>query len=181
MSDDKLIAAVQNGDVDEIRRLLSAGADVHERDEQGWTPLNWAAGRGDAAAVTALLERGADVTLTGRDLRTPLQIAKAAGHAEVAELLTAAEQEKGVWEDPAETRPYCRAYHLQELRGHAAFAVGDGDGEELTDDDVVYLHQDFTVTRSMWHGEDVLFADVDEEWKSFCRQKLEFAIPADLL
>lgn len=181
MSDHELIPAVQSGDVEEVKRRLAAGADVDERDDQGWTPLNWAAGRGDAAMVEALLEGGADVTLTGRDLRTPLAIAKAAGRDEVAELLTAAEKERGVWEDPASTRPYCRAYPLQELRGFAAFEVGGDGGGELADDDVVYLHQDFTVTRSMWHGEEVLFADVDEAWKSFCRDELEFAIPADLL
>lgn len=199
MSDTPLIDAVRSGDGEEIERRLDAGADVHERDEQDWTPLNWAAGRGDADAVRRLLERGADVTLTGRDLRTPLAIAKAAGHAEAAELLTAAEREAGVWEDPAETRPYCRAYYVEELRRHPAFAAGEasapaaeesaesvedapaGEAGEEGEEEVVFLHQDFTVTRSMWHGEDVVFADVDEEWRAFCRERLEFAIPADLL
>ena len=198
MSDDlQLIAAATEGDADKARELLEQGADVHQSDEQGWTPLNWAAGKGDAGMVRLLLERGADVTVTGRDNRTPLMIAKAAGRTEVAEILTAAEQDKGVWEDPRETRPYCKAYYLRDLRkfsdwteeapaseaesGNGSPARDEDDDAELTDESIVYVHQDFTVTRSMWHGEDVIFDDVTAEWRRFCERELEFAIPEDLL
>lgn len=199
MSDElQLIAAGKEGDVDKARELLDQGADIHQQDEQGWTPLNWAAGRGDAAMVRFLLERGADVTVTGRDNRTPLMIAKAAGRKEVALILTEAEKEKGVWEDPRETRPYCKAFYLRDLRQFSgwrekdvlangapgpAASAGEGDEKErtLTDESIVYVHQDFTVTRSMWHGEDVVFDDVTPEWRRFCEEELEFAIPEDLL
>lgn len=193
MSDLQLIAAATEGDVDKARELLDQGADVHESDEQGWTPLNWAAGKGDAEMVRLLLERGADVTVTGRDNRTPLMIAKAADRQEVTEVLKTAEQDKGVWEDPRETRPYCKAHYLRDLRKFPDWSekepsseagdadTGDGDASELTDDSIVYIHQDFTVTRSMWHGEDVVFDDVTPEWQRFCEVELEFAVPEDLL
>lgn len=193
MSELKVIEAAKNGDREALAALLAVGADVNEQDDQGWTPLNWAAGKGDAETVKALLEGGADVTLTGRDNRTPLMIAKAASRKEVAEILTEAEKEKGVWEDPRLSRPYCKAYYLKDLRQFADWSEKEpeaggeesdeegGEGGPLTDESIVYIHQDFTVTRSMWHGEDVVFDDVTPEWSEFCETKLEFAIPEDLL
>jgi hypothetical protein len=191
VSDDlELISAVKEGDGERARELCDAGADVHQRDEHGWTPLNWAVGQGDAELVRLLLDRGADVTETGRDNRTPLMIAKAAGHQEVAGILAEAERAKGVWEDPRETRPYCKAYYLDALRRFDAWNEGDAatpeqDDEEdsgpLTDESIVYVHQDFTVTRSMWHGEDVVFDEVTPDWRVFCERELEFEIPDDLL
>jgi len=197
-ADPELITAVKEGDIDQVRDLCEGGADLHQQDEHGWTPLNWAAGQGHVELVRLLLDRGADVTRTGRDNRTPLMIAKAAGREEVAELLTEAEKEKGVWQDPRETRPYCKAYYLEELRRfdgwteNEAAGAGDGDhaaegpdGDEvagpLADQSIIYVHQDFTVTRSMWHGEDVVFDEVTPDWRVFCETKLEFAIPEDLL
>lgn len=184
MSEPDIIGAARSGDRERLKALLDDGADVNTRDEQGWTPINYAAGKGDAEAVRLLLEHGADPTLTGRDNRTPLMIAKAANRKEVAEILTAAEKERGVWKDPRENRPYCKAYYLRDLRRFEGWSENaeDGDASEaLGEDSIVYLHHDFTVTRSMWHGEDVVFEDVSATWKEFCEGKLEFAIPEDLL
>lgn len=194
----ELIAAVKAGDANRVLELLKAGADVHEQDDQGWSPLNWAAGRGDAEVVRLLLEWGADPTKTGRDHRTPLMIAKAAGHEEVTAIITEAEKERGVWADPRLTRPYCKAYYLESLRsfdewpeatggpdrGEAGEAVtedGYGDPGLPTGQSIVYIHHDFTVTRSMWHGEDIVFDTITPKWKSFCERELEFAVPRDLL
>jgi uncharacterized protein len=186
VSEQQVIEAAKNGDREALEKALSAGADVNEQDEQGWTALNWAAGAGDAETVRFLLDRGADATLTGRDNRTPLMIAKAADRKEVAEILTAKEQELGVWEDPRKTQPYCKAYYLKDLRGFdewssvAAEPAGEnGDGAQ--GDDIVYIHQDFTVTESMWHGEDVIVGEVTPAWQAYCEGPLEFAIPDDLL
>ena len=62
----RVIEAVKNCDLETLKDLLEERADVNEQDEQGWTALNWAAGRGDAQAVSLLLEHGADVARTGR-------------------------------------------------------------------------------------------------------------------
>ena len=148
--------------------------------------------------VWPLLDRGADVTKTGRDNRSPLMIAKTADRKEAADLLTEAEKDRGVWEDPRETRPYCKAYYLRDLRRFgtwcekAAASYGNGDGAtaavkdekdsgSLTAESIVYVHQDFTVTRSMWHGEDIVFDEVTPDWRVFCERDLEFDIPEDLL
>lgn len=192
MSETKVIEAAKDGDRDTLETLLDGGADINEQDEEhGWTALCWASGAGDVETVKLLLEKGADVTLTGRDNRTPLMIAKAADRKEVAKILTEKEKELGVWEDPRETQPYCKAYYLKDLRQFDDWSeiateplVEEDEDEEprpAQDDDIVYIHQDFTVTESMWHGEDVIVDEVTPEWKTFCESKLEFAIPEDQL
>src|SRR5690349_5545334 len=121
MSEGPLIAAVKAADCAQVQRLLDGGHDVHERGENEWPALNFAAGKGDRALVRLLIDRGANVFLTGADGRTPYQIAVAASHREVAEDLRSREEDIGgdalrassrEWE----TRPYCKAYRLQELR-----------------------------------------------------------------
>src|ERR1044072_6974578 len=91
MSDLQLIDAVKTGQLAKVEQALNAGADIHQQDEQGWTPLNWAAGRGDLDVVKLLLDRGADPLRVGRDERTPYNIALAAKHVDVARLLKQAE------------------------------------------------------------------------------------------
>jgi hypothetical protein len=194
MSDHELIDAVKRKDIDGLKKLITEGGDVNQRDAQGWTPLSWAAGEGDVGAVELLLDSGADITLTGKENWTPLMIARAANRAEVVEVLKAAEKARGVWKDPLEGRTYCKAFVLKDLRewaswaeksSHAGAASGaNGGGSEaapLSDDDVVYLHHDFTVTASLWPGENIIFDQVTPDWEEFCRTRLNFAVNEDLL
>ena len=39
---------------------MEAGADIHAKDTDGWTPLFWAVEGGHGAAVAALVGRGAN-------------------------------------------------------------------------------------------------------------------------
>jgi ankyrin repeat protein len=181
----KIIAAAQQGDLQALEALVAAGADVNEKDEQGWTALHWSAGRGDAGAVNLLLEHQADVTLVGRDNRTPLMVARAAGRHDAVSVLTAAEKAKGVWKDPRESKPYCKAYYWKDLARYPQWAgpssQGNGTEQIVDSDSILYVHQDFTVTRSVWPGENVIFKTITPEWIQFCKSELKFAIPADLI
>jgi ankyrin repeat protein len=56
-------AASAKGSVDEIRRLVQAGADVDARDGNGRTPLHVAAFQGHGAAARELIANGADPAL----------------------------------------------------------------------------------------------------------------------
>jgi hypothetical protein len=193
VSEQALIEAVKAGDTQKADAVLGAGADINAPGtEQEWTALNYAAGKGDLAMVELLLRRGADVFRTGRDKRTPYQIAVAAGHAAVARALAAAEAAAGgdtqrISSRQSETRPYCKAYYLKDLRRFAGWAESRSnwktDGENapaaFADDDIVFLHQDLTVTQSMFHNENVLMGKVTPEWRAFCHNELGFKVPDD--
>ncbi|HEU5374019.1 MAG TPA: hypothetical protein VFV38_01125 [Ktedonobacteraceae bacterium] len=78
-------------------------------------------------------------------------------------------------------RKYCKAYHLKDLRQFPSWNAHWQKEEELTEDTVVYLWDDFTVVKSPVLAEQgVLWKDVTPEWKAFCRETLHFEIPADL-
>lgn len=178
MGEPNVIDAVKRDDFDGLGRLISEGADVNYQDEHGWTPLSWAAGRGDAPMVKLLLDSGADVSVACKAGRTPLMIARAAGRAEAAQLLTAAEKARGGRNDRGHGPAYCRHYLMGDLRGWEKWPAEQA--RPLSNDEIVYLHQDFTVTRSIWPGEDVVFDEVTPEWIEFCRRSLNFSMPENL-
>jgi uncharacterized protein len=191
MSDLQLIDAVKTGQPAKVEEALNAGADIHQQDEQGWTALNWAAGRGDVEIVSLLLDRGADVFRTGRDQRTPYKIALAAKHTEVARLLKKAEQAVNGASSDSTYGNYARAYLLGDLRKFSDWreekinwketipAGENGNSSELSDDDVVFLQEDFSVTQLIWPGENVIFNRSTPEWIDFCTRELQFKVPDD--
>src|SRR5262249_29886391 len=142
---------------------------------------NWAAGKGNLALVTLLAESGADLFKVGRDLRTPYAIALAAGHVDVVRFLRQAEGKEEGGKPQRPERKYCKAYHMQSFRQFSGWTEsrinwkemkGDGDDsngkreqQAFSDNDIVFLHQDYTVTESMWHNENVIFNHVTSEWQ----------------
>jgi len=176
MSQIEFIEAIKSGNRSSVAEMIAAGAELNQQDKQGWTPLNWAAGSGQLEIVELLLERGADPLAVGRDLRTPQMIALAAGHSEVVKRLRRAEAEaKNGAVEPSD-RKYCTAYHVSDLRRYPSWT----EAQQLADEDVVFLHEDYTVTKSIWSGEDVIFSEVNDQWKQFCSNDLQFAVPDSL-
>jgi ankyrin repeat protein len=195
MNELRLIEEIKAENVASIKELIEAGADVNCQDEQGWTPLNWAAGKGDLEMVKLLVSRGADVFKVGRDQRTPYLIALAAGHVEVVKFLRQAEDKAGGEKSARPERKYCKAYYLRDLRQFPNWVEskinwkdeksqpsenGERKPQPGSDQDIAFLHQDYTVTQSMWHGENVIFNQVTTEWKEFCAGALRFKVPDDL-
>jgi ankyrin repeat protein len=190
MSQMELLEAVKSGNADLVKELIESGAEVNQQDKQGWSPLSWGAGKGHLAVVDLLLQHGADPLTVGRDLRTPQMIALAAGHTEVVKRLRQAEaQAKGGEAQDAE-RKYCNAYHLGDLRRYPDWTENKldngsdgaqyGEPQGLADADVVFLHHDYKVTKSMWADEDVIFDQVTDQWKAFCTNELRFIVPDSL-
>lgn len=171
----QLIEAAKTGAINRVQALIINGENLEQKDDYGWTALNWAAGRGDTEIVKLLLEAGANPINSGRDLRTPYQIALAAARVETATLLQKVEQESDIdSEKPA--RPFCKAYPVNAFYGFPEWQMK----QSLSEDAVVYLHQDFSVTESMWPGENVVFDSVSDDWRSYCRSRLGFHVPTDL-
>jgi hypothetical protein len=79
-------------------------------------------------------------------------------------------------------RKYCKAYHLKDLRQFGSWTEKRDESEaELSDEDVVYLWDDFTVVRSpVIPDKGLIFDDITPEWQAFCKGTLNFEIPEDL-
>jgi len=188
MSNTQLIEAVVSGNTTEVERMVKDGHDVNQHGtEQEWTALNYAAGKGNLEMLHLLLGAGADPFLTGRDKRTPYMIALAAGQVDACRILRTAEEKAGGDKDCVssrahENRRYCKAYELRNLRNFPGWSEQSGDADDaepLTDDSVVFVHQDLTVTRSMWHDQDVIFSTQEPNWEEFCTNVLKFKVPHD--
>lgn len=70
-----LARAVQDGQTDEIARLVAAGTDVESTGEHGTTMLQWAVMTNSIDGLSALLAAGADPDRTGHDGDGPLHLA----------------------------------------------------------------------------------------------------------
>lgn len=70
-----LNAAIKEQDIEEVRRLIDAGADINEVNAKGNAPLHFAAAYGTEGIVNLLLERGADWTIKNKYGSTPLAVA----------------------------------------------------------------------------------------------------------
>ncbi len=78
-------------------------------------------------------------------------------------------------------RKYCKAYYVKDLRQFRDWTEKrEEDETELTDEDVVYLWDDFTVVRSPILTKGLVFDNVTPEWQEFCQTTLHFEIPEDL-
>lgn len=75
-------------------------------------------------------------------------------------------------------RKYSKAYYLKDLRVYDGWKEAErGDGEELTDESIVYLQDNYTVVKDVFNEEDYIFSEVDDAWKAFCSENLDFEIP----
>jgi ankyrin repeat protein len=82
--------AAKQGDLAKVRALLESNPDlVSSKDDDGNTPLFWAAARGHADVAELLLANHAEVNAKNNSGSTPLKQAAFGGRADVVELLLA--------------------------------------------------------------------------------------------
>jgi len=174
MQDRSLIAAVKGGDLELVRALVATGQCLDEQDEHGWTPLCWAAGSGLQSIASMLIDGGADATKAGADRRTPYLIALAAGHAELARYLKGYLSTDGFSSGGVQ---YCKAYQASDLMRFPDWP--ENLAVELKDHSVVFVHPDYSVTKSIWPGVDVVFRSDSKAWQCFCSEALAFQVPED--
>ena len=179
-----LLQAIKANDGETLRTLIREGADPDECDENGWTALCWAASRGNSDAVEILCDAGASLFKCGDDQRTPYKIALAGSHREVARRLRDLERASGsdlqkTSSGDSEGRLYCKAYTGAELSRFSEWSTLTG-GVSIDSDELVFIHQNYIVTRSIWHDKDLLLTDVTAGWRAFCEQALGFKVPDDL-
>lgn len=90
MSEVALIDAIKRGDIVAVRKGLAEGANLHEEDSQGWTPLFHAAGRGNLAIVRLLISAGTDLNYGSQTGFTALFSAVLGGHCKIVKELLGA-------------------------------------------------------------------------------------------
>ncbi len=74
--------------------------------------------------------------------------------------------------------------NLQNLRPEQKIENGVKIEEQRTalhDDDILYLQENYVVTDGIVKDENIVFDDVNDEWKAFCEKGLEFDPVAYLL
>ncbi len=92
-----------------------------------------------------------------------------------------------------EVGQYCKAYPASVLRKYSHWTenssnvrkeqkVIDGDvveiGRILTDEDVLYLQENYVVTDGIFLNENIIFDQVNEEWQEYCNSVLNFEKPS---
>ncbi|MBC8261356.1 MAG: ankyrin repeat domain-containing protein [Planctomycetia bacterium] len=71
-----LAKEIDGGGVDNVRLLISKGADVNYRGNQNWTPVMIASRYSYREIVELLIQEGAEVNVSNNFGRTPLYFAK---------------------------------------------------------------------------------------------------------
>ena len=85
----EFIAAIESGDVAQVKQLLDAGADPNEGSATSPAPLAVAAIAGHEAVINVLLAHGARIDLANRNGQTPIIFAIEAGNVDIVRLLLA--------------------------------------------------------------------------------------------
>ena len=98
-------SVVEEGDLEEVERLIGEGVDVDER-TNGWPLLVEAASEGHAAVVRALVESGAAVDAMDNNGWTALHLAAENGNPEVVELLLKHTEDLNAKADKGHTAPH---------------------------------------------------------------------------
>ena len=80
---------VRDGDLAGVQAYLDAGVDINARDENGSTPLHWAALEGHKDIVELLINQGAQVNAKDNTANTPLDLAIRYEKLAIADLLRA--------------------------------------------------------------------------------------------
>ena len=87
---------------------------------------------------------------------------------------------------------YCKAYPITRLRAYQGWRekaenvrketrIVDGkeveEDRQLTDQDYLFLQENYVVTDGIFLDENIIFDDVTPEWTDFCKNVLQFDIP----
>ena len=80
---------------------------------------------------------------------------------------------------------YCKAYPIAKLHEFGDWAKYYRGPEKVvdsgnSDEDYLFLQENFTVTKGIFLDEDVVFDNVTSEWEDFCKNTLNFEVPADV-
>ena len=108
--DSALLWAVEKNRPDIVRSLIDRGAEVSYEDEDGYTPLHFAAISGYAQIVEILVQNDANVNGSSRARSTPLTLAARMGYANVVKYLLDHNADLTLRDGDGDTALHCAAY-----------------------------------------------------------------------
>lgn len=88
---------------------------------------------------------------------------------------------------------YCKAYPVERFQAFAEWdnsvrlapkssgqgdENGAGNDAEAAKSEILYLQENYTVTRGIFIDEEIVFDNVTPEWVSFCQDALNFEVPS---
>ncbi|MEE9368066.1 MAG: ankyrin repeat domain-containing protein [Pontiella sp.] len=94
-----MLHAIAKGDPVDVRNHLLLGADVNEKNKQGWTPLHFATVRGKLECALVLMENGAALNPRTGTEKTPLHFAGERGFLEIIKALVESGADMGAQDD----------------------------------------------------------------------------------
>ena len=103
-----------HGDVAEVNRLLSGGADPDEADRYGWSPLHFGVPLAGLEMVWVLLAAGADPAARGGGGATPLMLAASQSSVRVVSALLGAGADPNTRDEESGSTPLHYAVEYQE-------------------------------------------------------------------
>ena len=131
-------SVVEEGDLEEVERLIGEGVDVDER-TNGWPLIVEAASEGHGAVVRALVESGAAVDAMDNNGWTALHLAAENGHAECVVALAGAGADVNA-EDDSGKRPIHQAALGGSAPCIAALVHAGADADALNGDGFAPIH-----------------------------------------
>ena len=87
LTSNALTNAAKNNNIDSVEVFIKLGANINKADEDGETPLYWAAWNGHTKMAKMLIEAEVDVNKANKYGRTPLYWAARGGYTEIAKML----------------------------------------------------------------------------------------------
>ena len=80
---------------------------------------------------------------------------------------------------------YCKAYPIAKLHEFGDWAKCYRGPEKVvdsenSDENYLFLQENFTVTKGIFLDEEIVFDNVTSEWEDFCKNTLNFQVPADV-
>lgn len=77
---------------------------------------------------------------------------------------------------------YCKAYPIAKLHEFGDWSKYYRGPEKAvnSDEDFLFLQENFTVTKGIFQDEEIVFDNVTSEWEDFCKNTLNFEVPADV-
>ena len=135
--------AAMGQDIETLRSLITAGANVDGAQGDGMTGLHWAAKHGDVEAARMLLDAGAEPDARTRiGGHTPLHVAAAQGQADVAGALLTAGAQADAWTTTGATSLH--------------FAAASGSGDAV--DRLIAHGADANARERQWQQTPLMFA-----------------------